>query len=169
MTFDTRKKLANTSLFVLTLFFLILLGGGNYEAINVGRVIASAPPKSLAMLQGPYKFFPVPFWVLFHPLSELFFVFALIFNWKISPYRRKLLLYAISGAVLLHLATTFYFAPETGVIAEAPYSDTVDETLKSRAQLWVNLNYIRLGVQYVIAILLLFAVNRNLDPEERRL
>src|SRR5688572_28011886 len=105
MTFGTRKKLANISLFILTISFLILLGGGNYEAINVSRVIASAPPKSLAILQGPYKFFPVPFWVLFHPISELFFILALGFNWKASLYRRKLLLYAIGGALVLQVVT----------------------------------------------------------------
>src|SRR5688572_19864188 len=155
MTLTTRMKLANISLFILTLSFLILLGGGNYETLNVSRVIASDPPRSLAMLQGPYKFFPVPFWVLFHPISELFFILALIFNWKLSSHRRKLLLFAFGGAVIIRVLTLLYFAPEAGVIANAPYSDTVDEVLKSRAQLWVNLNYVRLAADYGIAILLL--------------
>ncbi|HEY3405781.1 MAG TPA: hypothetical protein VGK59_20495 [Ohtaekwangia sp.] len=166
MTFTTRRKLANITLFMLTLTSLILLGGGNYETLNITRVIASDPPRSLAMLQGPYRFFPVPFWALFHPLSILFLILSLIFNWNISLYRRKLLLIVAGAMLLLTLATQLYFAPETGVIANAPYSDTVDEVLKSRAQRWVNLNYIRLAVDYGIAVILLLAVNRNIVSPE---
>jgi hypothetical protein len=159
----SKTSLANIFLFALTVSFLILLGGGNYEAINVTHRVASAPPKSLAMLQGPYGFFPIFFWIIFHPLTELLFVLALIFNWRVSRYRRKLLIIAFSGTILIRIITMLYFAPETGVIASAPFSDTVDQALLERTQLWETLNYFRLAAYYIIAVILIFAVNRNTD------
>jgi hypothetical protein len=160
---SVKFKLANISLFALTISFIILLGGGNYEAINVVGKLASAPPRSLAMLQGPYRFFPVPFWATFHTLTEILFVIALILNWKVSKERRKILLYCFAGAMLIRAVTMLYFAPETGVIAGATYSDTVDPQLLERAQLWKNLNIIRLVSHYAIAIMLIIAVNKNLQ------
>ena len=158
-----RQKLANITLFAATIFFFILLGGGNYEAINITPKIAKAVPQSLSMLQGPYGFLPIKFWVIFHPLAELLLILALIFNWRVSIYRRKILIPVMAVVILVHLATLTYFAPETGVIASAPYSDTIDATLTARAQRWESLNHLRLAAYYAISIALLFAVNRNMD------
>jgi hypothetical protein len=136
------------------------LGGGNYEAINVTHKVTAAPPHSLAMLQGPYGFFPVVFWIIFHPLTELLFVLTLIFNWRI-PQRRSFLLVAFVGTVLLRVATMLYFAPETEVITSVPYSETVDEALLVRARQWESWNYLRLAGYYAVAIILLFVINRG--------
>jgi hypothetical protein len=157
-----KHRLANITLFALTVSFLILLGGGNYEALNVTQKLASAPPKSLAILQGEYRFFPVPFWIIFHMLTEILLVAALVFNWRVSLYRRKVLLFVCAGALILRVVTMIYFAPETGAIASAPFSNTVDPELLARAQRWEFWNYIRLGAYYVLGITLLFAVNRSL-------
>jgi hypothetical protein len=105
--------------------------------------------------------------VLFHPLAELLFILALIFNWRVSTYRRKILFVSFVGVILIHVATTIYFAPETGVIASAPYSDSVDPVLTARAQRWESLNHLRLAAYYAISIALLFAVNRNMDPARK--
>ena len=153
-------KLANISLFALVISFTILLGGGNYEAINVTHKVASAPPHSLSMMQGPYGFFPVVFWIIFHPLTELLFVLSLIFNWRI-PHRRTLLLVAFAGTIVLRVVTMLYFAPETEVITGVPYAETVDTGIMARAQRWENWNYLRLAGYYAVAIILLFAVNRS--------
>lgn len=162
-----RQKLANITLFATTIFFFILLGGGNYEAINITPKIVKAVPQSLSMLQGPYGFSPIKFWVVFHPLAELLLILALIFNWRVSTYRRKILVPVMVVVILIHLATLTYFAPETGVIASATYSDSIDPTLTARAQRWESLNYLRLAGYYLIAIALLFAVNRNMDPVKK--
>jgi hypothetical protein len=89
-------------------------------------------------------------------------VVALIFNWKVSIERRKILIFCFGGAMLIRAVTMLYFAPETGVIAGAAYSDSVDPQLLDRAQLWKNLNIIRLLAHYVIAVFLIIAVNKNL-------
>jgi len=164
---DSRIRLSNLTIIALTLSFLILLGGGNYEAINVTHKVASAPPQSLSMLQGPYGFFPIKFWIIFHPLTELLFVVALIFNWRVSIFRRRMLLFCFAGTILIRVVTMLYFAPETGVIASASFSDTVDLALTKRAQRWEQLNYLRLAGYYAIGIALLFAVNRNVDHAKK--
>jgi hypothetical protein len=155
-----KSKLANISLICLTLSFLILLGGGNYEAINVTSVVAKAPPKSLSMLQGPYGFRPMWFWIIFHTLTEILFVIALIFNWRISLFRRRMILGCFAGLIIVRIMTRMYFAPETGVIASAPFSDSIDPVLQQRTQLWQSLNFLRLFAYYVIGVLLLITVSK---------
>lgn len=159
----SRRNLANSTLFLLALFYIIMLGGGNYEHLNVTHKVASAVPKSLAMMQGPYGFSPIKFWVIFRPITILLFLLAIGFNWKISVPRRKLLLIAFLVDTVTTIATFAYFAPETGVIVSAPFdAEKVDTGITARAQLWESLNLLRLAAFYGVAILLLLTVNRNL-------
>ena len=159
----TTHRAANFLLLVLTLFYLIMVGGGNYEQINVTHVVASAPPKSLAMLQGNYGFNPVKFWVTFRPLTILLFIAALIFNWRVSSRRRHLLIVSFLIDCGVTLATFLYFAPETGMFTAAKYdSSNVDPNLFDRMQQWENLNWLRLGAFYVAGILLLTALNTSI-------
>src|SRR5689334_18316855 len=110
-----RLKLADISLISLALFYIMMLGGGSYEQLTVTNVVTSAPPKSLYMLQGSFGFKPMIFWIIFRPITILFFLFAIITNWKHSS-RKKLLLIAFCIDAITTVATFAYFAPETGVI-----------------------------------------------------
>lgn len=163
MSLSQNNRLANITLIGLTLFYIVMAGGGTYEQINVTSVVTAAPPKSLAMLQGPYGFSPVKFWVIFRPITLLLFLLTLGFHWKAGSVRKKILLFAFGLDVLVTLATFLYFAPETGVIAGGAYIETVDPLLVQRAQLWKNLNLIRLGAFYGVAVMLLMAINQNLQ------
>jgi hypothetical protein len=156
MTSSTRT--GNIVLIALTLFYLIMLGGGNYEHMNITPVITSSPPQSLHMLQGPYGFNPVRFWVTFRPLTIILFIASLILYWKQPGVGKKLLLIAFSIDILITLSTALYFAPETGVITSAS-TDLSLETIKERALLWKNLNSVRLGAFYIVGTLLLIALN----------
>ena len=168
MNIGTRNRAANLSLLTLALFYLIMLGGGNYEQINVTHIVASAPPKSLAMLQGPYGFNPVTFWAIFRPLTILLFIATLVFNWRVSTQRRNILIAAFVIDCGVTLATAFYFAPETGVVAAAKYdSSSVDPHLLGRLQQWESLNWLRLGAFYTAGILLLAALNTSI-PEKSK-
>jgi hypothetical protein len=71
------QNLAQGSLVALCLFYIIMLGGGNYEQLNVTSVVTAAPPKSLYMMQGEYGFSPIKFWVIFRPLTILLFIVTL--------------------------------------------------------------------------------------------
>jgi hypothetical protein len=161
-----KQQLAQYSLIVLALFYLIMLGGGNYEQLNITTLVASAPPKSLYILQGEYGFKPFTFWIIFRPLTILLFIAALILNWNVSPYRRKLIIAAFSIDILVTIATYTYFAPETENILGTTYTDFVDSTLAARATLWKNLNWLRLGGFYLGGILLLTALSKapNKNP-----
>lgn len=122
-------------------------------------MVASAPPKSLSVLQGPYGFNPVKFWGTFRPLTILLFTMALFSNWKYSPARRRLLIIAFAIDLAVTAATFFYFAPETGVIAEVPFDmNEVNNDLYQRAQLWKDLNLMRLAAFYLAGILLLVSL-----------
>lgn len=130
---NQRLTIGDISLLLLTLLYAMMLGGGMYEQLNITPKIAAAPPQSLAMMQGPYGFNPVKFWVLFRPITILLFVISLGVNWR-NVVRRKLIGVAFLVDVLSTAATFLYFAPETGVIASIPYSRTeVDEVIQARA------------------------------------
>jgi hypothetical protein len=162
MQISTHQRLANITVFSLALFYIIMLGGGNYEHLNVTPVITSAPPKSLSMLQGPFGFNPVKFWVTFRPLTILLFIAAIALNWKASRQRRNLLIISFLVDVAITITTFTYFAPEAGVIATAPFDNTrIDASLLKRAQLWKDLNLLRLLAFYTVGIILLFVVNKN--------
>lgn len=162
-----KYKLANGSLILLALFYLIMLGGGNYEHMNVTTTVASAPPKSFAMLQGPYGFNPVKFWVTFRPITILLFITTIITNWNFSPSRRKLLLIAFAIDIAVILATFLYFAPETEIFVKASFNEnTIDNTLLQSAQQWKNLNILRLGAIYLSSLLLLIALAKTNRPSK---
>jgi len=164
---SNKFKLADISLICLSLFYVMMLGGGSYEQLTVTNVVTSAPPKSLYMLQGPYGFKPVIFWIIFRPITILLFLLAIAANWNYSKVRRKLLLFAFCIDVITTIATFTYFAPETGVIAGAAYhADIIDNAQLERAQFWKNLNWIRIGGFYVGAILLLIAINQKHQLKE---
>lgn len=161
-------RLADYSLLLLTLFYLIMLGGGNYEQLTITNLVASAPPKSLAMLQGPYGFNPVKFWVTFRPLTILLFIAALVFNWKVSATRKNLLIASFLIDCGVTVATFLYFAPETGVLVSAKYDGAViDSDLFERMQRWKNLNWLRLAAFYTAGILLLLSLNTSLVSEKK--
>jgi hypothetical protein len=143
-----------------------MLGGGNYEQLNVTSTVASAPPKSFAMMQGPYGFNPVKFWVTFRPLTILLFLMSIVLNWHYSTIRRKLILVSFALDIAVILATYLYFAPETGVLMDVPYNDNlVNEDLLNRAQRWKNLNLVRLGGIYLSSLFLLAALmNSHASP-----
>jgi hypothetical protein len=157
-----KQNFAQVTLIALCLFYITMLGGGNYEQLNVTTLVTSAPPKSLYMLQGEFGFSPIKFWVLFRPLTILLFIVAIVANWKFSPSRRRLVLIAFAIDLATTVATFIYFAPETGVILGARYTpDSVDGSLLQKAQLWKNLNWIRLAAFYASGILLLTALTRK--------
>ena len=162
------RTAANATLLALALCYVILLGGGNYEHLNVTMVAASAPPKSLAMLQGQYGFTPKYFWMVFRPITEVLFLLAIAFNWKTTSSRKRLLLTAFGIDVLLTVVTFTYFAPETGVIAKAAFTDTVDPVLQGIARRWQNLNFLRLVGFYVASVLLLLGLTLPIVPKSSR-
>jgi hypothetical protein len=153
-----RNKFGGWLLLALTLPYIMMLGGGLYEQLNITAKIASAPPQSLAMMQGSYGFNPIKFWVLLRPITILLFLISLATLWKSNV--RSWLLIAFSIDLLVTLSTYLYFAPETGFITSVPFSNTVDSVIQQRAQLWENLNWLRLSGFFVGSVFLLKALSK---------
>lgn len=154
----TRIQLGALTLMGLTLAYAMMLGGGMYEQVNVTHKIASAPPQSLAMMQGPYGFHPLRFWIIFRPITILLFLISLALLWKSDVRTRVAGAFAID--MLITVATYAYFAPETGVIAGVPFAETIDPALQLRAQRWETWNWVRVSAFFAGCWLLLVAVRK---------
>lgn len=152
-----RTILANVFLVLLALFYLIMLGGGTYEVMNVGSKLSQAPPRSFQMLDGPYGFNPVKFWVIFRPITILLFILAIVTNW---PYRgrRLALTFAFCIDICITVTTFSYFAPEIGSITSVGFQDRVDINLAARVAQWESLNLIRLAAFYVVSLAILASI-----------
>lgn len=154
----------NLLLSLACLSFIIVIGGAVYEHIAVVPRWAVAPPSSLAMFQGPYGLNPAPFWQIIHPVTLVFFIAALVANWKTQ--RRKFILITFSGYILVLVITAFYFVPELLSITGTPFSDTSDPDLTRRASNWETFSLIRLTFLIGLAITLLTSLTKSaVKPE----
>ena len=133
--------------------FIIVLGAGTYEAVNLVPTWASAPPRSLYIFQGNDGADLSTFWKSIHPIVLLLFIVALIANWKTA--RRKPVLVALGGYVLMLVITFIYFVPELMSITRAAYTATVDAALQQRAHRWELWNIIRAVYIFLLAFVLL--------------
>ena len=150
-------------LYALTcLSFSVIIGAAIYEHIALWPAAFSEPPKSLSVFQGPFRLNAGAFWQSVHPVTLLLFVITLILNWRAS--RRKNVLIALVGYVLVLIATFIYFVPELLELTGTPYSDTVDPSLQERASLWETLSLVRGGILIVLALNLLLGLT---EPEPK--
>lgn len=150
----------NLFLSLACLGFIVILGAGIYEQINIHSKWITAPPRSLYMFQGSEGLDISVFWKLIHPIVLLCFILALITNWKTA--RRKSLLVAVTGYVIILITTATYFVPELVKLITYPYSDTVLPDLQHRASVWSQLNIVRAVIIFLLALnLLLHAVKTD--------
>ena len=154
----------NLLLSLACLSFIIVIGGAVYEHIAVVPRWSVAPPSSLAMFQGPYGLNPAPFWQIIHPITLVFFIAALVANWKTQ--RRKLILIAFGGYFLVLVITALYFVPELISITTISFSETVDADLTKRAGQWETLSLVRLTFLIGLAITLLMSLARSTTKQE---
>jgi len=132
-----------------------------YEHIAVFPRAFVAPPKSLMMFQGEYSINPGPFWQSIHPITMILFVITLILSWK-TP-RKKNILIALVGYVILLIATFIYFVPEIMALAKTPYEDAVNMELVQRGARWESLSLVRLGILIVLTLVLFIGLTKPCD------
>jgi len=140
------------------MLFGIVLGAAVYEHLAVIPKWNAAIPSSLSMFQGKYGLQAQYFWVPIHPFTIIFMVAALIANWHNS--RRKNILYALTGYVLILIVTYIYFVPTLIRLIETPYSETVDEALTNSGATWEILSLLRLVFIVIISYLLLSSLTK---------
>jgi len=147
-------------LYALTcLSFVVIVGAAIYEHTALWPAAFSEPPRSLSVFQGPYRLNAAIFWMSVHPVTLLLFVITLIVSWKTA--RRKNILIAMGGYVIILLTTFSFFVPELIALTGTPYSDTVDASLQTRGSRWITLSLIRLVVLLVLTMTLLLGLTKE--------
>lgn len=146
-------RLKNLFFSLACLGFIIILGAGIYEQINIHSKWITAPPKSLYIFQGSEGMDISVFWKLIHPVVLLCFILALITNWKTQ--RRNSLLITFAGYIIILISTATYFVPELIKLITYPYSNTVLPGLQHRASVWSALNIVRAVIIFLLALNLL--------------
>ena len=128
------KHLPNVTLIALTVSYFVQVGAGIFALAVVARVVSAAPPRSLAMLEGTYRYDSSAFWQIAPAITGALFLLATAANWK--GQRRTLLLGAFAAFVLSGVATGAALSPLFADIAAVGYRDAVDPELQRRAAIW---------------------------------
>ncbi len=110
------------------------------------------------MFQGEYALNAGAFWTKIHPVTLLLFITSLILFWKYK--RRKNIVIAFLGYLVIMVVTFLYFVPELIAINTTTYAETIDASLVSRGQLWEQLSLLRLATLIVLAIILFLGLTK---------
>lgn len=138
--------------------FIAVIGGATYEHLGMVPVWASAVPASLAMFQGEYAVVPQRFWIPIHPVTSLLLVLALIANWRTVV--RNFILITLAGYAAILVTTFVFFVPELLSITQSAFSSVIDAELTRRAKMWEALSLVRLGILFVLAVVLLLGLSK---------
>lgn len=136
----------------------LLVGADAYGQTSITPIALSAPPASLAMYQGEFVYDPAPFWQITNMFALVFLVGALATNWR-TP-RRNLLLYTLTGTIVVSIVSLGYIFPEYTAIVSSAYSDTVDATLHQRGSTWQAIALSRLILFACLGLLPLWALTK---------
>jgi len=150
--------LPDITLIALTISCLLQAGAQLFAISVVVRVLQSAPPRSLAILEGPYRYDSSAFWNIVPAITAVLFLVALISNWKTS--RRKLLLGAFALFVIGGVIAGVYLEPMFARIIAVGYHDAIDPALQSRAATWYTMDCAVWLLGLASGIILLLALAR---------
>jgi hypothetical protein len=143
---------------IASLLFAIVIGGAVYEHLALVPQWTAGPPLSLALFQGEHGLKPGRFWIPIHPVTLLFLLTSLFLHWRTD--RRRPLLIAGVGYLLILVVTSIYFVPELMELTTTPFSPVVNEELKQRALTWERLSLARLAVLLVLGVVLINGLTR---------
>ncbi|HOZ83507.1 MAG TPA: hypothetical protein PLU85_02065 [Bacteroidia bacterium] len=144
---------------LLCLSFSIIVGGSLFEHIAVWPNAFAAPPKSLTMFQGEYAFNPEPFWKSIHPVTLILFIITLIISWNTT--RKKNVLIAFMGYVVILIATFIYYLPELKDLIATPFADLINQDLVQRGARWQTLSLFRTALAIILALILYFGLSKS--------
>ncbi|MCB9315328.1 MAG: hypothetical protein H6569_04275 [Lewinellaceae bacterium] len=144
------------------LSFSIVIGAAVYEHMAVVPKWSAAPPASLSMFQGEYGLDAASFWTMIHPVTLVLLIISLALFWKTKS--RQNIAAALVGYAMLLVVTATYFVPELMAIIKSEYLETVDETLKGKADLWETLSLVRLAILVILSVVLNMGLTRVNRP-----
>ena len=152
-------NLKNLLYIVVCILFVVIIGGGIYEALAIWPNAFSALPKSLTAFQGEYGVNSVAFWAFIHPITILLFIVTIVLHWK-SERKNYILLPFIVYAGLL-ITTAIYYVPELSDITATTISDTLDPSLQNRGNTWIFWNNVRAVIFLLSAGYLLMGLTKK--------
>lgn len=98
---------AETWLLITTLIYFTMNGAQLFETAVIIPKWTASPPESFQLFKGQYGLDFKRFWILFHSVHEVTFIFAVIFCWKLDSIRNGLLvLLALHVAVRIWTLST---------------------------------------------------------------
>ena len=153
-----RTNLPNLSLIALAASYFIQIGAGFFALAVVGRVLSAAPPRSLSMLQGEYRYDSSAFWEIAPTITAALFLLAIAANWK--SRRRALLLAALVMFVLSGIASGAALSSLFAEFTTGGYRDAVDAALQRRAAIWYRADWGLRCFDALAGIILLVALTR---------
>lgn len=157
----------NLTLIALAASYLLQVGAGFFALAIIGRVVSAAPPRSLAMLEGAYRYDSGVFWQIVPAITGVLFLLAIVANWR--SRRRVLVLGAFSIFLVSGLVTGVWLSPLFTEIAAAGYRDAVDPELQRRAFIWYTSDWGARCLDAVACVALLVALTRpGTSPHETR-
>ncbi|KAB1065117.1 transposase [Salibacter halophilus] len=148
---DTLQKQnrANLWLFIATAAYFIMNGAQFWETAIMIPAWTAAPPESLFFFKGPYGLDFKNFWIIVHSSHEVLILIALVFNWKFKKTRNLMLLLLVAH-MGVRVWTLQYFAPTIIEFQNMELQSVVDPSLVDKAAEWRNLNYLRVGLFFLI-------------------
>ena len=153
-----RGNLPNVALMALVVSYFIQVGAGVFALAVVARVVSAAPPRSLAILEGAYRYDSSTFWQVVPAITAVLFLIAAALNWR--SRRRALLVGAFAAFLLSGVATAGVLGPLFDDIAATGYRDAVDPDLQRRAAIWYVADWGARCVEAIAGVALLVALTR---------
>lgn len=141
---------AETWLCITTLIYFLMNGAQIFETFVIVPKWTASPPESLHYFKGKYALDLKTFWIIIHSIHEITFILAIVFCWNLNIRNPLLLLFAIHFAV--RVWTILYFAPKVMEFERIANAENITHNLISKAALWRNLNYIRVGIFLAVSI-----------------
>ncbi|HEX6576552.1 MAG TPA: hypothetical protein VF042_16405 [Gemmatimonadaceae bacterium] len=154
----TRRWLPDITLIALIVSCFIQVGAQLFAVSIIARVVQSAPPRSFAILEGPYRYDSSAFWNIVPPITALLFIIALIGNWKTN--RRTLIVGAFALFLVSGVVAGVYVEPMYAQMIAVGYRDVVDPELQARAARWYSMDFAIWALGLVAGIALLCALAR---------
>ncbi|QHT71092.1 transposase [Rhodocytophaga rosea] len=137
-------------LLITTLVYFLMNGAQIFETAVIVPKWTASPPESFQLFKGKYGLDFKPFWIGLHSIHEITFILAIIFCWKLEIRNWLLVLFALHFAV--RVWTLIYFAPNIIEFQKIANKSGLETDLLSRAAIWRNLNYIRVGIFIAVSI-----------------
>jgi hypothetical protein len=134
------------------------IGAQLFALSIIARVVQSAPPRSFAILEGPYRYDSSAFWEIVPPITTVLFVVALIANWKTG--RRKLIFGAFTLFLIGGVVAGVYLEPMFARMIAIGYRDVVNPDLQAQAATWYAMDWGIWMLGLAAGVLLLCALAR---------